>query len=74
MRKSAFGVLDLLITLIVIVMFFMISANLLNSVSSMKVNGSSDVKSIRQHVDEQVSEIENLRNQTIEYNKNTNLE
>lgn len=66
--KRAFGALDLLITLVVTAIIFMIGANAFKGVSSIKVNGSSDVKSIEQEVDRQVGEIENMRRQTIEFN------
>ncbi|MBO6086726.1 hypothetical protein J6P92_00065 [bacterium] len=65
--KRASGAIDLLITLIVIAVVCIIGANSFKGLTSVQINGKSDVKSIQQHVDEQVNEIENLRKQSIDY-------
>ena len=72
MKRKAFGFLDLLLGLIVIGIIFMISMNTFKN--TVKINGSTDTKSIQQHVDEQVNEIEKLRQQRIELEKNINIE
>ena len=67
--KRAFGALDLLIALVVMAFIFMISANAFKGATSINLNGSTDTKSIKQEVDKQVSEIENLRQQSIDFQK-----
>lgn len=70
--KYGFGMIDLLIGLIIIAGIYMLSMSTFKS--TVNINGSSDTKSIQQQVDEQVKEIENMRRQTIELNKNTDFE
>lgn len=67
--KRAFGALDLLIALVVMAFIFMISANAFKGATSINLNGATDTKSIKQEVDKQVSEIENLRQQSIDIQK-----
>lgn len=67
--KRAFGALDLLIALVVMAFIFMISANAFKGATSINLNGAADTKSIKQEVDKQVSEIENLRQQSIDIQK-----
>jgi Co/Zn/Cd efflux system component len=67
--KRAFGALDLLIALVVMTFIFMISANVFKGAASINLNGAVDTKSIKQEVDKQVSEIENMRRQSIDLQK-----
>ena len=70
MKKQAFGAIELLIGLVITAVIFMISMNALKGVSSLKLNGSSvNSESVEEHVDRQVEEIQNLRRQTIDYNR-----
>lgn len=70
MKKHAFGAIDLLIGLVITAVIFMISMNALKGVSSLKLNGSSvNSESVEEHVDRQVEEIQNMRRQTIDYNR-----
>ncbi len=67
--KKAFGAIDLLVGLVITAIVFMIGMNALKG-SSLKLQGNTvDTKSIQQQVDEQVNEIQNMRQQAIEYNK-----
>ena len=70
MKKQAFGAIELLIGLVITAVIFMISTNALKGVSSLKLNGSSvNSESVEEHVDRQVEEIQNMRRQTIDYNR-----
>ena len=70
MRKG-FGAIDLLVGLVITAIVFMIGMNALKG-SSLKLQGNSvDTKSIQQQVDEQVNDIQNMRQQAIEYNKSS---
>ena len=67
--KNGFGAIDLLVGLVITAIVFMIGMNALKG-SSLKLQGNTvDTKSIQQQVDEQVNEIQNMRQQAIEYNK-----
>lgn len=67
--KKAFGAIDLLVGLVITAIVFMIGMNALRG-SSFKLQGNNvDTKSVQQQVDEQVNEIQNMRQQAIEYNK-----
>lgn len=71
MKRCAFGAIDLLIGLIITAFVFVIGMNALKGVSSLNLKGNSvDSKSVQEHVDEQVKEIENMRQQTIDYQQN----
>ncbi len=70
MKKQAFGAIDLLIGLVITAVVFMISMSALKGVSSLKLNGSSvNSESVEEHVDRQVEEVQQMRKQTIDYNK-----
>lgn len=71
MKKGAFGSIDLLIGLVITAFVFFIGMNAMKGLSSINLNGNSvDTKSVQEHVDEQVNEIENMRQQTINYQQN----
>lgn len=71
MKKGAFGSIDLLIGLVITAFVFLIGMNAMKGLSSINLNGNSvDTKSVQEHVDEQVNEIENMRQQTINYQQN----
>ncbi len=71
MKKGAFGAIDLLIGLVITTFVFLIGMNAMKGLSSINLNGNSvDTKSVQEHVDEQVNEIENMRQQTINYQQN----
>lgn len=75
MKRNAFGAIDLLIGLVITAFVFMIGMNALKGVSSLDLRGNSvDTKSVQEHVDEQVNEIENMRQQTINYQQNVQSE
>ena len=67
--KNGFGAIDLLVGLVITAIVFMIGVNALKG-SSLKLQGNTvDTKSVQQQVDEQVNEIQNMRQQAIDYNK-----
>ncbi len=70
MKNKAFGAIDLLIGLVIVSFIFIISMNAFKGVSSLKINDSPvNQQSVQEHVDQTVNEIENMRQQTIDYNK-----
>ena len=71
MKKGAFGAIDLLMGLVITAFVFLIGMNAMKGLSSINLNGNSvDTKSVQEHVDEQVNEIENMRQQSINYQQN----
>lgn len=66
MKKQAFGVIDLLIGLLIMSAVFLISANAFKNISTIKNNSSNEAKSVQEHVDETVNEIEIMRQQTLD--------
>lgn len=68
-NKLGFGAIDLLIGLVITAVIFLIGMNTLNGVSSLKLNGNPvNTQSVQEYVDDTVNEIENMRQQTIQYN------
>lgn len=69
MKRQAFGAIDLLISLLVSSVIILIGINTIKGISSIKLNGSSvNQKSVEEQVDKQVEDIQNMRQQTIDYN------
>ena len=71
MKKQAFGAIDLLIGLLIMSAVFLISTNAFKGVSTIQINSSKEIKSVQEHVDETVNEIENMRQQTLEIEQQT---
>ncbi len=75
MKRNAFGAIDLLIGLVLTAVVFLIGMNALKGTTSLKINNSAtDTKSVQEQVDEQVNEIQNMRQQTINYQQNSQSE
>lgn len=75
MKRDAFGAIDLLIGLVLTTIVFLIGMNAFKGTSSINLNGSSvDIRSVKEQVDTQVNEIENMRQQTINYEQNSQNE
>ena len=71
MKRKAFGAIDLLIGLVLTAIVFLIGMNALKGTSSLKIDNSvTDTKSVQEQVDEQVNEIQNMRQQAINYKQN----
>ena len=66
-KKQAFGLIDMLLGLIILTAIFVFSMSSFTNVSTVNINGTNGGKSVRQHVDEKVNEIENLKLQNIQY-------
>lgn len=70
MKRNGFGAISLLLGLVITAMIFLIGINTFKGVSSIKMKDSSiDSQSVQEHVDQTVNEIEQMRQQTIDYNK-----
>lgn len=67
--KNGFGAIDLLVGLVITAIVFMIGMNALKGSSLKLQDNTVDTKSVQQQVDEQVNEIQNMRQQAIDYNK-----
>lgn len=71
MKRKAFGAIDLLIGLVLTAIVFLIGMNALKGTSSLNIdNSATDTKSVQEQVDEQVNEIQNMRQQAINYQQN----
>lgn len=71
MKKDAFGAIDMLIGLVITAVIFIMMMNVMKGTSSLKINETPvDTKSVQEHIDEQVNEIQNMRQQTIDFNNN----
>lgn len=70
MKRKGFGTISLLLGLVITAIIFLIGVQTFKGVSSIKIKDSSlDSQSVQEHVDQTVSEIEQMRQQTIDYNK-----
>lgn len=70
MKKNGFGAISLLLGLVITAIIFLIGISTFKGVSSIKMKDSSiDSQSVQEHVDQTVNEIEQMRQQTIDYNK-----
>lgn len=65
MKKEAFGAIDLLIGLLITTAVFMIGMNAMKGVKLQHT--PADARSIQEHVDAQLNEIEQMRQQTIDF-------
>lgn len=71
MKKNGFGAIDILIGLVITAFIFIIGMSSLKGISTIKLNGSKTTpQSVQEQVDKQVNEIEQMRQQTIDYNNN----
>lgn len=70
MKRNGFGAISLLLSLVIICIIFLIGVNTFKGISSIKIQDSSiDGQNVQEHVDQTVKEIEQMRQQTIDYNK-----
>lgn len=75
MKRSAFGVISLLLGLVIISIMFILMMNTFKGIGGGGIGGSSiNTKSVQEEIDAQVNEIQNIRNQTIEFNNNQTKE
>lgn len=65
LKKSGFGAIDLLIGLLITTAVFMIGMNAMKGVKFQ--NTPADTRSIQEHVDAQVNEIEQMRQKSIDF-------
>ena len=70
MKKNGFGAISLLLGLVITAIIFLIGVNTFKGISSMKMKNSTiNTQSVQEHVDETVNEIEQMRQQSINYNQ-----
>ena len=70
MKKNGFGAISLLVSLVIICIIFLISINTFKGIKKKKIQDSSiKNQSVQEHVDQTVSEIEQMRKQSVDYNK-----
>ena len=70
MKRNGFGAISLLLALVITAIIFLIGINSFKGISSINLKDSSvDHQSVQEHVDQTVNEIEQMRQQTINYNK-----
>lgn len=75
MKRNAFGAIDMLIGLVITAVLFIMMMNVMKGTSSLRINETPvDTRSVQEHIDEQVNEIQNIRQQTIDINNNAQLE
>lgn len=67
MKRQGFGAIDLLIGLLLMTVVFFIGTSAFKGVSIM--SSKQGAKSVKEHVDKTVDEIENMRNESINYQK-----
>lgn len=67
MKKNAFGVISLLIGLVIVSVLFIIMVNTMKGIGGTG-NSSLNTRSVKQEIDAQVNEIQNMRQQTIDFN------
>lgn len=70
-KLNAGGAIGMLLTLVIIsILFIMIMPALKNSGGTNIYGSSIDKKSIEEQVDKQVEEIQRIRQQSVQYNRN----
>lgn len=75
MKRNAFGAIDMLIGLVITAVLFLMMMSVMKGTSSLRINETPvDTRSVQEHIDEQVNEIQNIRQQTIDINNNAQLE
>lgn len=74
-QRRASGAVGMLLTLLIIAIMFIIMMPMLKNTGSANISGSSlDKKSVEQEVNEQVEQIQNIRQQTMQYNNQVQQE
>ena len=75
MKRNAFGAIDMLIGLVITAFLFIMMMNAMKGTSSLKINDTPiDTKSVQVHIDEQVNEIQTIRQMNIDLNNKTQEE
>lgn len=69
MKKNAFGVISLLIGLVIVSVLFIVMMNAMKGISGKGFGEYSvNTKNIEQEIDSQINEIQNRRQQSIDFN------
>ncbi len=69
MKKNAFGVISLLIGLVIVSVLFIVMMNAMKGIGGKGFGESSvNTKNIEQEIDSQINEIQNMRQQSIDFN------
>ena len=69
MKMRAFSAIDLLLGLLIMAAAFMIGMNTFKGVSLPVQNPNADVKSVQEHINDQITEIEETRQKAAEFEK-----
>lgn len=69
MKKRAFGAIDLLISIIIMAAAFMIGMNAFKGVNLPVQTHDDEVKSVQEHINDQITEIEDARQKAAEFEK-----
>lgn len=69
MKMKAFGAIDLLIGLIIMAAAFMIGMSAFRGIQMPVQNQDADIKSVKEHINEQITEIEEARQKAEEFQK-----
>ncbi len=69
MRHKAFGAIDLLLGLLIMAIAFIIGMNVFKNVSLPVQNNDAEVKTVKEHINDQITEIEDARQKAAEFEK-----
>jgi len=69
MKIKAFGAIDLLISILIMAVAFMIGMNAFRGVNLPLQPQGNDLKSVQEHINDQISEIEDARQKAAEFEK-----
>ena len=71
-KKNAFGAIEILLTILIVSIIFIVIIPLFQSSSSLSTKGSADNTNIQENINEQVNQIENMRKQNAKMLENIN--
>lgn len=74
-KLQAFGAIGLLLTILIAILLFLFMLPVLKDFSAVGLGGNDiNKESVEKHVNKQLEEIERMRQQTVNANKNLNQE
>ena len=69
MKLKAFGAIDLLIALLIMAAAFMVGINAFKTLNSTYQTQDTDIKTVQEHINDQITEIEDARKMSEELQK-----
>lgn len=73
MYKNGFGAIDMLVTLVIIAALFAFAMPVLKGMGGANLKDSAiNYESVEEQTNKKIQEIENMRQQTLNYNQNIN--